>query len=384
MVKNLEIALKNEFNFVFLYNLFFLCIFAKKYFQKMTNIKELNIEQIKDFLESINQKEFRAKQIYQWIWQKNVSDFQEMTNIPADLRTKLSENFILNNIKIDSSVQSKIDKSSKYAFITHDNLFVEGVLIPSGKNTRVTACISTQVGCPLACKFCATGTLGLKRNLTAAEIYEQVFLLNNESIKIFGRKLTNIVVMGMGEPLLNYDNLLKALNTIISEQGLAMSPSRITVSTVGLVKEIRRLADDNPKFNLAISLHSAINENRSEFMPVNKKNPIPELIKALKYYHKKTGKRITFEYLLIHEKTDTLAHAEALAKFCKNFPSKINLIEFNPVSHIDYKSSKPETIKRFFEFIDSKNIIVTIRRSKGQDIDAACGQLALKKKNEIK
>ena len=345
----------------------------------MTDIKDLQINEIKVFLKSINEKEFRAKQIFQWLWQKNVKNFDEMTNLSQSLRTKLSENFIINNIKITYSEHSKIDNSSKYAFLTHDNLAIEGVLIPSWNNSRVTACISTQVGCPLACDFCATGTMGLKRNLSASEIYEQVFLLNEESFRIHNRKLTNIVVMGMGEPLLNYDNLMRALDTVISETGLAMSPSRITVSTVGLTKEIRRLADDMPKFNLAISLHSAINENRSEFMPVNKSNPIPELIKALKYFNQKTGKRITFEYLLINEITDTMSHARALANFCKNFPSKINLIEFNPVSHIDYQTSKPEAQQQFFDFIESKNIIVTIRKSKGQDINAACGQLALKK-----
>ena len=222
--------------------------------------------------------------------------------------------------------------------------------------------------------------MGLKRNLTAAEIYEQVFLLNKESEKIYGRKLTNIVVMGMGEPLLNYQNLMTAIDFVTTEKGLAMSPDRITVSTAGLVKELRKLADDEPKFNLAISLHSAINENRSEIMPINKSNPLPELIDALKYYHSKTGKRITFEYLLIDGITDTPEHSKALAEFCKNFPSKINLIEFNPVDHIDYKTSKKENSSKFYNFLASKNLVVTIRRSKGQDINAACGQLALKQK----
>ncbi len=346
------------------------------------SIKDLSIEQITDFLVQTGEKKFRAKQIHQWLWQKNIDSFDSMLNIPLDLRNKLKDNFTLKNIKITYSIQSKTDKSSKYAFATYDNLFIEGVLIPAYGNDRVTACISTQVGCPLACKFCATGTMGLKRNLSASEIYEQVFLLNQESFAIYGRKLTNVVVMGMGEPLLNYNNLMTALNMVISHSGLGMAPSRITVSTVGLVKEIRRLADDMPKFNLAVSLHSAINDNRSEFMPINKTNPIPELIKALKYFHEKTGKRITFEYLLIKDKTDSIEHVKALAKFCKNFPSKINLIQFNPVSHIDYVGSKPETIKLFFDFLASKNIVVTIRKSRGQDIDAACGQLALKQKKQ--
>jgi 23S rRNA (adenine2503-C2)-methyltransferase len=346
----------------------------------MQNIKELELEAIEEFLQKNNEKKFRAKQIYQWLWQKNVSSFDQMSNIPAQLRQKLAENFELKNIKITYSQKSQTDNSIKYAFATSDNLYIEGVLIPSSNNKRVTACISTQVGCPLGCKFCATGTMGLKRNLTSAEIYEQVFILNQEAIKNYDKKLSNIVVMGMGEPLLNYNNLMRALNFVTSEKAMAMSPSRITISTVGLVEKIRKLADDMPKFNLAISLHSAINSNRSEIMPVNKSNPLPKLIEALKYYNKKTGKRITFEYLLIDKITDTMEHAKALAEFCKNFPSKINLIEFNPVSHIDYKCSKPQNIQKFFKYIESKNIVVTIRRSKGQDIDAACGQLALKKK----
>lgn len=340
------------------------------------NIKELTLSEIENFVFSIGDKKFRAKQIYEWLWKKNVPSFDLMKNISKKTIDILKENFDILPIKITYSVKSKSDHSSKYAFSTYDKLFIEGVLIPSSDNKRVTACISTQVGCPLACKFCATGTMGLKRNLTAAEIYEQVFLLNQESEKQYGRKLTNIVVMGMGEPLLNYNNLITALNFTTTDEGLAMSPSRITVSTVGIVKQIFKLADDNPKFNLAVSLHTARNEQRTEIMPVNKHNSLPELISALKYFHQKTGKRITFEYLLIDGKTDTKADALALAEFCKNFPSKINLIEYNPVEHIDYKTSKAKNSKYFVDFLESKNLVVTIRRSKGQDINAACGQLA--------
>ncbi len=349
----------------------------------MIDIKSLNISELVEFFEEQKLPKFRVKQVYEWLWKKNVSDFEQMKNLPKDLRKLLSKNFSINPIRITYQIKSKSDGSSKFAFATADNLFIEGVLIPSSGNKRVTACISTQVGCPLACKFCATGTMGLKRNLSAAEIYEQVFLLNKEAEKIYGRNLTNIVVMGMGEPLLNYENLMRALDFVTSKDGLEMSPSRITVSTVGLTKQIRRLADDQPKFNLAISLHNAINTERTEMMPVNKSNSLPQLIDALKYFHNKTGKRITFEYLLIDKETDTLRHAKALAEFCKNFPSKINLIEFNPVSHIDYKRSKQENIQKFYDFIASKNLVVTIRRSKGQDIDAACGQLVLKKKGNV-
>lgn len=344
----------------------------------MRNIKGLTLDEIKDFLKSINEKDFRAKQIYQWLWQKNVSSFDEMNNLSKNLREKLAIEFEIKTIKITYSVKSQKDQSSKFAFLTYDNLLIEGVLIPDQK--RVTACISTQVGCPLTCKFCATGTMGLKRNLTASEIYEQVFLLNEEAQKIYNHGLTNIVIMGMGEPLLNFDNTLKAIDFITGKDGLAMSPQRITMSTAGLTRQIKKLADLKPKFNLAISLHTAISEKRSKIMPVNIKNPIPDLIEALKYYYEKTLNRITFEYLLIGGLTDTMEDAKALAEFCKNFPTKVNLIEYNPVSHIDYKKSKSEDISKFYEFLKTRNMVVTIRRSKGQDIDAACGQLVLKKK----
>ncbi len=349
----------------------------------MRDIKSIEIEEIEAFLLANGEKKFRTKQVFEWLWKKNVFSFDDMKNLPKTLREKLSAEFVINSVKIVYSVKSKTDNSSKYALSTFDNAMIEGVLIPSGENKRVTACISSQIGCPLACTFCATGTMGLKRNLSYAEIYEQVFLLNEKSIEIYGRKLTNIVVMGMGEPLLNYNNLLKALDFVTTENGLAMSPSRITVSSVGLVKQIKQMADDQPKFNLAISLHTARNEQRSSIMPVNIHNSIPQLIGALKYYHQKTEKRITFEYLLIDGITDSKADAKALAEFCKNFPSKINLIEYNTVEHVDYQPSKPENVKYFVEFLESKNLIVTIRRSKGQDIDAACGQLALRKKYDV-
>jgi 23S rRNA (adenine2503-C2)-methyltransferase len=345
----------------------------------MIDVKSLKINDLIDFFEQNNLPKFRAKQVYEWLWKKNVSDFEQMKNLPKNIRALLAQNFTINCIRITYQIKSKIDNSTKFAFATGDNLYIEGVLIPSSNNKRVTACISTQVGCPLGCKFCATGTMGFRRNLTAAEIYEQVFLLNQQAQTIYNRKLTNIVVMGMGEPLLNYDNLITALDFVTSKNGLEMSPSRITVSSVGLVKQIRKLADDKHRFNLAISLHNAIDSERSDFMPVNKKNNLHELIEALKYFYQKTGKRITFEYLLIHGITDTLRHAKALSEFCKNFPSKINLIEFNPVQHIDYQRSNPEDIKKFYDYIANKNLVVTIRRSKGQDINAACGQLAIRK-----
>lgn len=343
----------------------------------MTDIKSIKLADIKEFLAKNNEKDFRAKQIYQWLWQKNAQNFEEMSNLSKNLREKLEKEFIINPIKISTKLISDADGSSKYTFSTHDNLYIEGVLIPEKK--RLTACISTQVGCPLGCKFCATGTLGLKRNLNAAEIYEQVFLLNQEAEKLNERRLTNIVIMGMGEPLLNFDNTMRAIHYITSNNGMGMSPQRITLSTVGLVKQIKKLADSKPKFNLAISLHTAINSKRSQIMPANIRNPLPELIEALKYYYEKTQNRIIIEYLLIGGVTDTMEDAKALVEFCKNVPTKINLIEFNPVAHIDYKKSKKGDTFNFELHIKTKHLIVTYRKSRGQDINAACGQLALKR-----
>ncbi len=339
------------------------------------NIKLLTLSELEEYLTSINQPKFRAKQIWQWLWQKGATSFEQMSNLPKNLRQQLTEHFDLPQVKIHSYQQSRLDASIKYSFALADGNLIEGVLIPSSNKERVTACISTQVGCPLGCKFCATGTMGLRRNLEWYEIYDHLFLLNSESEKNFNKKLTNIVVMGMGEPLLNLDNTLRAIDLITSKQGLAMSPQRITLSTVGIVKELYRLADMQPKFNLAISLHSAIDEVRSSIMPVNKSNPLSELVKALKYFHKKTGKRFTFEYLMLDGINDSIKDAKALAEFTKNFPSKINLIEYNPTPGSRFEKSPAERIEAFKNFLEKRNLIVTVRRSKGSDIAAACGQL---------
>ncbi len=339
------------------------------------NIKLLTGEQLDEYLKSIGEPPFRAKQISKWLWQKGAESFGQMTDLSKKLRARLEEDFYLPVVKIHNYQQSAIDKSVKYTFLLEDNRIVEGVLIPSRSSERVTACISTQVGCPLGCKFCATGTMGLKRNLEWYEIYDHLFLLNRESERIFGRKLTNVVVMGMGEPLLNLDNTLRALEMVTSKQGLGMSPQRITLSTVGIVKELYRLAGYLPKFNIAVSLHSAIDEVRSQIMPVNKSNPLPELIKALKYFHRKTGKRFTFEYLMLNGVNDSIKDAKALAEFTKNFPSKINLIEYNETPGSPFRKSPPERVEAFRHFLEKRNLVVTVRRSKGSDIAAACGQL---------
>jgi len=339
------------------------------------NIKNLSISEISAFLEKQGEKSFRAKQIYEWLWKKGVTHFDQMNNLTKALREMLDLHFNLHTANITNQQESK-DGTIKYAFTLHDNEMVEGVIIPA--EDRSTACISTQVGCSLRCTFCATGTIRNKRDLTFGEIYDQVLFLNKESEKRFGFPLTNVVVMGMGEPLLNYDNVLKALDMLISPDGMAMSPRRITLSTAGIADKIKRLADDNVKFNLAISLHTANNAKRMSIMPVNKSNPLPDLAEALRYFHKITGTRITYEYLLLGGFNDSVNDAKELAAFCRITPCKINLIEYNPVETLNYQKSSPEAVQNFADFLEGRNMVVNIRKSRGQDIDAACGQLANK------
>jgi len=342
----------------------------------MQNIRSLTINELEDFILANNEKKFRAKQIFEWIWKKNVNTFSEITSISKELRSLLELNFTLKSVVI-SSIQKSKDKTIKFAFQLPDNNFVEGVLIPS--KDRITACISTQAGCTFQCRFCATGKMGFIRNLSKSEIYEQVFLLNEQSLKEHKKGLTNIVIMGMGEPLVNYDNTLAAINLICSTEGLAMSPTRITLSTSGVAKMIMKLADDNVKFNLAISLHSANNLKRDYLMSINKTNNLQKLTEAIIYFHEKTQTRVTFEYLLLGNYNDSLQDAKELAEFCKSFPCKINVIEFNSVDKSEFSKSSEDNLNQFVKFLESKNIIVNIRRSKGKDIDAACGQLANKK-----
>jgi len=342
-----------------------------------TDILSLSPNEIKEFLAKKGEKAFRAKQIYEWLWKKPVSSFEEMTNLSKDLRSLLSENFSIQAVKIEDLQISK-DKTIKFAFKLIDGALIEGVLIPT--EDRATACISSQVGCNLGCEFCATGKLGLIRNLTVGEIFFQIVEIMNMAQEKYNLPLTNIVLMGMGEPLLNYDNVLKAMEMVSSENGLGMSPQRITLSTVGLPRMIKKLADDQVKFNLAVSLHSANEKKRSEFMPVNQRNSLAELRDALVYFNEKTGQRVTFEYLLLDEINDSLKDAKELAEYCKSFPVKINIIEYNSTSDKRFKRSSNDTFNEFVTFLKSRNMIVNVRRSRGMDIDAACGQLAGKKK----
>ena len=341
------------------------------------NIRELKLEELINFLKNQNIPSYRAKQIHEWLWKKRAISFNEMTSLSLSLRELLEQNFCLNAVKIHKAEKSS-DGTIKYSLKLYDNKLVEGVLIPSKK--RLTACISSQVGCSLSCTFCATGTLKLERNLNYAEIYDQIFILNEEALLNFGKPLSNIVYMGMGEPLLNYENLLKSIELVSSKTGLSMSPKRITVSTAGIAKMIKKLADDDVRFNLAISLHTSDDKKREEIMPINKSINLEELKESIKYFFEKTGTRITYEYILFKDINDSLDDAHELVKFCKSTPCKVNLIEYNSVDNIPFQKASNNKTEKFINFLNEKNVIVNLRRSKGKDINAACGQLVNKLK----
>lgn len=342
------------------------------------NIRNLELTELINSLESLGEKKFRAKQVYEWLWKKNAHTFEEMTNLSKELREKLTSNFFIDAITLDDQ-QISNDKTIKCAFsIADSNQVMEGVLIPT--TSRTTACISSQVGCSLACKFCATGRLKLLRNLTAGEIVDQVVYLKNQAEERYGLSLSNIVYMGMGEPLLNYKNVLRSVELITSEEGLGMSPRRITVSTAGIAKMIKKLGDDEVKFNLALSLHAADDEKRNAIMEINETNNLEALAEALVYFHEKTGTRVTYEYIIFKDFNDGVEDAAQLAKFCKHVPCKVNIIEYNPIDDGEFQQADTEKVDRFAAFLEERNIIVNIRRSRGKDIDAACGQLANKNK----
>ena len=336
------------------------------------DIRALNSDSLSLFCEKHNLPKFRVKQINEWLWKKRVSKFQEMTSLSVSIRNLLSENFIIKPVIIDNQEKS-VDKTIKYALKLYDELVVEAVLIPSKK--RITACVSSQAGCSLNCSFCATGKLKLKRNLSSAEIYDQVFILNEESKKNFEKPITNIVFMGMGEPLLNYNALIHAITLITTKKGLNMSPRRITVSTVGIAKMIKKLGDDMVKFNLAISLHSANNYKRSSIMSINEKITLSALKESIIYYYEKTKKRITYEYVLLNNLNDSIEDAEALVKFARITPCKINLIEYNPIDNVAYTKSSNRMTDSFIKHLEKNKLVVNLRKSKGKDINAACGQL---------
>lgn len=339
------------------------------------DIRKLSLPELEAFFTSHGERPFRARQVYEWLWKKSARDFDQMTNLSLDLRTLLKKHFSINPIRVDRMLRSA-DGTIKNAVRLYDGLVVESVLIPTP--TRITACVSSQVGCSLDCTFCATARLKRMRNLSADEIYDQVVVIREQAEEYFNRPLTNIVFMGMGEPLLNYNNVLAAIEKISSPKGLNMSPRRITVSTVGIAKMIKKLADDNVKFNLAVSLHDASNETRSKLMPINRTNPLEDLADALRYWYHKTRRKVTYEYVVWKNINDTPEHAQALLKFCRHVPCKVNLIEYNPIDDGTYQQASPEAIKMYQDILQKEGIIARIRKSRGQDIDAACGQLANK------
>ena len=339
------------------------------------DIRALSNEEIRDFFTTQGEHAFRGNQVYEWLWQKSAHSFDVMTNISKETRMVLAEHFVINHIEVDQ-MQRSSDGTIKNAVRLHDGLVVESVLIPTDK--RTTACVSSQVGCSLDCKFCATARLKKMRNLNPDEIYDQVVAIDKQSRFYFSQPLKNIVFMGMGEPLMNYKNVLKAIEKITSPEGLGMSPKRITLSTSGVPKMIRKMADDGVRFNLAVSLHSAIDEVRTGIMPFNEKMPLSELREALQYWYQKTKNRITYEYVVWEGINDQKKDIDALIKFCKFAPSKVNLIEYNPIDDDGFKQASEKAVKRYTEALEANNITVTIRRSRGKDIDAACGQLANK------
>ena len=346
------------------------------------DIRKTTPAQLKDWLTQQGEQGFRAKQVHEWLWKKSAQSFEQMTNLSLSTRELLNAHFDIRPLTVAEEQRSS-DGTIKSSFRLFDGNLVEGVLIPALRNDehgdRMTACVSSQVGCSLTCKFCATGYMDRKRNLDAAEIYDQVVAIDRQAKENYDAPLSNIVYMGMGEPLLNYKNVLESVDRITSPDGLGMSPKRITVSTAGIAKMIRQLGDDAVKFNLALSLHAANDQKRDQIMPINESNTLDVLGDALGYFYKKTGTRITFEYILFYNFNDTVQDAQELWKFTKRVPAKINIIEYNPIAEANFKNTDPQTLDKFAGFLENKGVTVNVRRSRGKDIDAACGQLAGKK-----
>lgn len=340
------------------------------------NIRQLSLSELEQYFESLGEKKFRARQVYEWLWLKGAGSFEAMSNLSKELRQRLGEQFTLPSLTIDTT-QHSADGTIKSRFRTHDGHLVEGVLIPTDE--RKTACVSSQIGCSLSCRFCATGYMERKRNLEFDEIYDEVVLINRQSEQTYQKKLSNIVFMGMGEPLLNYKNVLKAIERITSPDGMGMSPRRITVSTAGVAKMIKQLGDDKVKFKLALSLHAANDKKRNEIMPINETNNLKALIEALNYFYKQTKNEITFEYILFKNFNDSLQDADELIKIYRQVPADlVNIIEYNPIDAAQFAKPDERTIEQFMNYLEKNRVNARLRRSRGKDIDAACGQLANK------
>ncbi len=349
--------------------------------QALPDIRSLTREEVSALVEGIGERSFRAKQVWEWLWKRSARSFEQMSDLPKALRSKLMERTTLRPLTLAEEQRSE-DGTVKCAFKTWDGHVVEGVLIPTP--TRLTACISSQIGCSLSCSFCATGRLKRIRNLDAGEIVDQVVMIDELARKYYAQGLTNIVYMGMGEPLLNYANTLRSAERITAGDGLGMSAKRITVSTAGIAKMIRKLADDDARFNLALSLHAANDAKRDRIMPINEQNSLGELKDALRYYTRTTRRPVTFEYILLRGFNDSLADAQELVKYASDVHAKVNLIEYNPIDSAGFGRTDPKVAEAFQQYLDRKGIIARIRRSRGRDIDAACGQLANKNEPALK
>ncbi len=339
------------------------------------DIRLLSPAELQDKIVALGEKPFRARQVYDWLWKQSAVDFASMTNLSKPFRDLLADTFTIRPLTIDLE-QHSTDGTIKVRFRTWDGHMIEGVVIPTPD--RVTFCVSSQVGCSLSCKFCATGFLKRERNLDPAEIYDQVVLLNRLSRQHLHREMTNIVFMGMGEPLLNYKNVLAGIERLTSPDGLHIAAKRITVSTAGIAKMIRKLGDDQVRFNLALSLHATTDEMRNTLMPINEQNTLPVLVEALNYFYEQTKGKITFEYILFNGVNESIEDAKRLVELCKQVPAKINIIEYNPIQGANFTKSGKEQRERFVAYLENKGVTATVRRSRGKDIDAACGQLANK------
>lgn len=341
------------------------------------DIRKFELEDLRSDMKEKGYPAFRGNQVYEWLWNKGATSFEEMTNLSLDMREKLDSEYSIDGIREDV-VQKSTDGTIKSRFRLYDDSMIESVLIPVPKDDRYTVCVSSQVGCSLACKFCATGQMKRVRNLSAGEIYDQVVAVNRQSMEHFDHPLTNIVYMGMGEPLLTYKNVLQSIHHISGEHGLNMSPRRITVSTAGIAKMIRKLGDDQVRFNLALSLHAADDAKRNEIMPINEQNNLETLVDAIEYFYQMTRNKISYEYIAFQNYNDSEEDAHNLIHLCKRYPVKVNIIEYNPIMGVDFIKSEEDTIDRFARILRENDVMVTLRRSRGKDIDAACGQLANK------
>ncbi|MBK9106892.1 MAG: 23S rRNA (adenine(2503)-C(2))-methyltransferase RlmN [Saprospiraceae bacterium] len=348
----------------------------------MENLKKdlLNIspEDLQSCLSEMGWEKFRHKQLQEWLWKRAVRDFESMSNLSKTQRQQLSEQFFIPALTMDKQQESS-DGTMKFRFRTYDGFPIESVLIPVEDDKRFTICVSSQSGCSLSCAFCATGTMGLLRQLTASEIADQFYAVNSVCEQKYGRPLSNVVYMGMGEPLLNYKNVMKSIEILCAKEGLALSPKRITLSTAGISKMIKKLADDGSKVNLALSLHAADDLKRNKMMAINESNNLNSLMEALRYFYKKTGNRISYEYIAFEGFNDTVSDAKNLIRMCSHFPVKVNIIEYNPVKGMDFIKSTEDHINSFAKEVRKHGIMITVRRSRGKDIDAACGQLAVEK-----